>query len=102
MLENKLHYTKLYDCYKELFTESQREYFESYFYDDLSLSEISENLNVSRAGISKQLKNIKIQLDQYEDKISLGKIYSEIDIICENFESMNKSEILDKLEKIGR
>ncbi len=101
MLENKLYYNKLFDCYGSLFTNSQREYFVSYFHDDLSLSEISENLNVSRAGISKQLKVIKEALDNYEDKLGNLKMYDEIDYVCNNIDSLSKDEIIKILSKFG-
>ncbi len=100
MLENKSYYIKLYDCYHKLFTKTQKEYFESYFYDDLSLSEISENLDVSRAGISKQLKNIKMLLDMYEEKLELAKLYDTIDMICED-NQLSREEIITKLKLIG-
>ncbi len=101
MLEKKSYYINLYDCYSMLLTPSQREYFEAYFCDDLSLSEVSENLNVSRAGISKQLKHIKSLLDMYEEKIGLFKIYNVIDTIIEDGDNLSKKDILLKLEKIG-
>lgn len=101
MLENKLYYNKLFDCYGNLFTDAQREYFISYFHDDLSLSEISENLNVSRAGISKQLKVIKETLDNYEEKLGNLKMYEEIDYICANIDSLNKEDIIKLLIKFG-
>lgn len=101
MLENKLYYNKLFDCYGTLFTEAQREYFISYFHDDLSLSEISENLNVSRAGISKQLKVIKESLDNYEEKLCLAKIYDNVQYIDENLDQLSKDEISNLLCNIG-
>ena len=46
---------KLYDIYKNLLTEKQREYFEYYFFEDLSLSEISEITGVSKSFVGKTL-----------------------------------------------
>ena len=37
----------LYDYYGNLLTSSQQNYFVEYYFNNLSLSEISENLNVS-------------------------------------------------------
>ncbi len=101
MLENKLYYNKLFDCYGSLFTSSQQEYYISYFHDDLSLSEISENLNVSRAGISKQLKVVKQALDNYEEKLGLCKICDKLDYINEHIDVLSKSEIKEFIENIG-
>ena len=46
----------LYDYYGELFNDKQKEYFEYYYFDNLSLQEISENLNISRNAIHKSLR----------------------------------------------
>ena len=44
----------LYDCYKDLFTEKQQLYFESYYWENLSLSEIATNYHVSRNAVHNQ------------------------------------------------
>lgn len=100
MLENKSYYNKLFDCYGTLFTSSQVECFRQYFHDDLSLSEISENLCVSRAAISKQLKVIKETLENYETQLHLVRIYDDIDKIVEEFDSLGKLEIKCMLEEL--
>ena len=46
----------LYDYYGNLLTSSQQNYFVEYYFNNLSLSEISENLNVSRNAAHKQLR----------------------------------------------
>lgn len=68
----------LYDYYERLLTDKQKEYFSLYYFDNLSLSEISENLLVSRNAIHKSLKNIESLLLDYEDKL---KIYHKTKII---------------------
>ncbi len=98
MLENKSYYNKLFDCYGMLFTDNQIEYFKQYFHDDLSLSEISENLSISRAAISKQLKYIKEMLEHYEQQLHLAELYDNLDEIVNDFESLSKEEIRSKLE----
>ena len=64
----------LYDYYESLLSDKQKEYFSLYYFDNLSLSEISENLSVSRNAIHKSLKNIEVLLLEYEDKL---KIYDK-------------------------
>lgn len=63
----------LFDYYGDLLSESQRNYFESYYFDNLSLSEISENYSVSRNAISKDLKLVSEKLNIFEDKLGLIK-----------------------------
>ena len=43
--------TMLYDFYGELLTDRQKEFFDYYYNDDLSLSEIAENAGISRQGV---------------------------------------------------
>ncbi len=61
----------LYDYYGVLFTEKQREYFEEYYFDNLSLGEISENEDKSRNAIHKVVKGMVSKLYEYEDKLKL-------------------------------
>ena len=41
----------LYDFYGELLNDKQKECFEDYYFNNLSLGEISENMNLSRNAI---------------------------------------------------
>ncbi len=68
----------LYDIYQALLTEKQRQYFEDYYYMDLSISEISENYNISRNGAFDQIKRTVATLFDYEDKLHLHEKYNKI------------------------
>ena len=46
----------LFELYKGMLTEKQQEAFVNYYYDDLSLSEISENTGISRQGARDAIK----------------------------------------------
>ncbi len=101
MIENKIYYTELFDCYSSLFSELSQNYFYAYFNEDMSLSEIAQRYGVSRAAVSKQLKHIKISLDDYESKLKLLEIYKAIDYIEDNSITLSKDEIVKILEKFG-
>ena len=64
--------TMLYDFFGELLTDKQREYFEYYYCDDLSLGEISELTGVCRQGVRDTLLRTERLLRQYEDKTRKG------------------------------
>ena len=98
-MEEYIYYNSLYDCYKKLLTGKQQNYFEDYYFSNLSLSEISENYNVSRNAIHKQLqKNIK-KLIEYEEKLNLYKNKKEIDSILEENDIIKIKNRLKKLNE---
>ena len=61
----------LYDIYGNLLTDKQKEYFEDYYFMDLSISEIAENHNISRNGVHDQIKRAVSALEDYESKLRL-------------------------------
>lgn len=72
-MDIRSYYIILYDYYSNLFSLKQKEYFEYYYFNNLSLSEISENVNVSRNAIHKSIKLIEKKLLFYEDSLGLYK-----------------------------
>ena len=83
-MDRVIYLNLLYDCYKELFTEKQQMYFEEYYFDNLSLSEIAENNDVSRNAVHNQLKIMEEKLIELEDKLKINKKKEELLSILEN------------------
>ena len=65
---------ELYDLYKNILTNKQREYFEYYYFEDMSFSEISHNLNVSKSNIGKVIKVVENKLKTLENVLHLKEI----------------------------
>ena len=61
----------LYDFYGELLNDTQKEVFEEYVLDNLSLSEIAEQRGISRQGVHDMIKRSSKALEEYEDKLHL-------------------------------
>ena len=61
----------LYDYYGELFTDVQRKYFEDYYFNNYTLSEIATNYKVSRNAVYKNINATMEKLLFYEDKLKL-------------------------------
>ena len=61
----------LLDFYGNMLTERQREIMNLYYEDNLSLSEIAEELNISKQGVSDSLKRSEIVLYDTESKLKL-------------------------------
>lgn len=98
-MEEFIYYNNLYDCYSSLLTEKQRIYFEEYYFNNLSLSEISQNYGVSRNAVYKQIQITIEKLKEYEEKLGLykKKEYLEKELENQKFEEVKK--IIDKLLK---
>ncbi len=96
-MNKRIYLNNLYDYYKELFTQKQQEYFEEYYYNNLSLSEIAENNNVSRNAVHNQIKIVESRLEELESILCLyNKKHQIMDLI---FNEVSK-ETLDKVENI--
>ena len=65
------YHISLFDTYKVLLTEKQQQYFTLYYYEDLTLSEIALEKNVSRNAVFDQIKKVIITLEEYEEKMKL-------------------------------
>ena len=71
MYEKIVQIALLFDFYGQLLTEKQIEIIDMYYGNDLSLSEISEQLGISRQGVYDTLKRAEKTLFEYEDKLGL-------------------------------
>ena len=87
----------LYDIYKDLLTDKQREYFQNYYFEDLTLQEASDELNVSKQIISKTILQVTNKLKKYESTLHLNKIYNVLTVIRETTTDENIKKELDKL-----
>ena len=85
----------LYDYYSELFNDKQKKYFEEYYFDNLSLSEISENEGISRNAVHKCIKSVVSKLYEYEDKL---KIYDKDNKIRDIIKDIDDDKIRRELE----
>ena len=60
--------TMLFDFYGELLTERQKEFFDLYYNEDLSLAEIAENAGISRQGVRDVIVRAEGIMQEVEDK----------------------------------
>ncbi len=73
MLEKVNRMNELYDAYQVLLTSKQKTYLELYYQEDLSLSEIAEQFEVSRNAVFDNIKRTEKLLEDYETKLQLLK-----------------------------
>ena len=78
-LERRVQLSRLYDLYGPLLTERQRRVYEMHELDDLSLSEIADELGISRQGVSDQLQRARDRLDEIETLLGCGERFRRIE-----------------------
>ena len=81
----------LFEQYKELLTDKQREIVSLYYEEDYSLGEISENLNVSRQGVYDTLKRSEKILKDYENKLHLVEKIQEQEFRSRMFQRSHRT-----------
>ena len=77
MAEKDLSLTILFDIYGGLLSENERNAFEYYYCDDLSLSEIAEIMKMTRQGVRDNIVRAEKLLRDCEEKLGLKKKFSE-------------------------
>ena len=70
--------TMLFDFYGELLTDRQKEFFDLYYNEDLSLAEIAENAGISRQGVRDVIVRAEAQMQEIEDKTGLIKRFEQV------------------------
>lgn len=68
----------LYDFYGELLTNHQKEIYEQFIVEDLSLSEIAKDAGISRQGVHDLIKRCNRILEEYEEKLHLVEKFISI------------------------
>ena len=71
MPEGRLYRTMLLDFYGELLTERQRECYDLHYNEDLSLSEIAEQCDISRQGAWDNIRRASDAMEEFEAKTGL-------------------------------
>ena len=100
----------LYDFYGELLTDHQKEIYEQFVLEDLSLSEIAQDAGISRQGVHDLVKRCQKTLEGYEQKLHLVERFlsikekvHEMEDLLEQYEKteQNPEEMIAKIRKIS-
>ena len=93
-MEEFVYYNNLFDVYGSLLTEKEQTTFKDYYQEDLSLSEIANENNVSRAAVQKTIKTVLDKLKYYEDMLHIyDKNVRLREILNQNDINLVKNEI---------
>ena len=94
----------LIDYYGSLLTKHQLSILDDYFKDDLSMNEIAENREISKAAVSDVINRSIKQLENYENKLKLIKQSEKLDKIISELENGDNEykKLANKLINIFR
>ena len=88
MKPDKLSMSLLLDCYGELLTQKQRDCFDLYCNQDLTLAEIAELQGTSRQGVHDAVSRAETQLLRYEEVTRCLERQRWIDTIVSGLETL--------------
>ena len=86
----------LYDFYGELLTNHQKEIYEQFVLDDLSLSEIAESAGISRQGVHDLVKRCNKILEGYEAKLHLVEKFLSVKAKVQKMNELLEEESKDE------
>ena len=91
-MDKKIEISMLCQTYGKMLTEKQYEVINDYYNNDLSLSEIAENNNITRQAVRDIIKKGEIKLFELEEKLAFMKRTMK--------QEKKLQEILEELSKI--
>lgn len=102
-LDEFLEISTLLDYYKNLLSDKQKEYLLEHFEEDLSLSEIAKNNNVTRQAVYDNIKRGIKQLKEFEEQLGFYKrekeIYFKLKSLQDEFKLEKLNEIVENYFK---
>ena len=110
MFEKDLNIAFLLDFYGDVLTQRKRDALDFYYNQDMSLSEIAEEMSISRQGVRDMIKKAEDELFFYEEKLGLAGKFKDAQThatralqLCkqENVDEAIKDEIRKLLERVG-
>ena len=107
-MEEKLEQAYLYDFYGELLNEHQRQVYEDFVFNDLSLGEIASEEGISRQGVADLITRCTKKLLDYEAKLHLVEKFMSInsDIrriheLTNDFKKSHNELLMNEIEAIS-
>lgn len=92
----------LCQIYGKLLTEKQYQVLDDYYNNDLSLSEIAENLNITRQAVRDNIKKGENKLFEYEEKLDvMKKTIDQEEKIAIILSEINKIESKSSDKEVG-
>ena len=100
-MEKFVERTLLYDFNGELLTKRQQQIYESVVLEDYSLSEVAEELNISRQGVHDMIRRCDKALEEYEEKLHLVEKFVNIRAQVQKIEQLASGYHADDIVAIS-
>ena len=100
-MEKFVEKTLLYDFYGELLTKKQQDIYESVVLEDYSLSEVAEDMGISRQGVYDMIKRCNKALEEYENKLHLVEKFIHIRQNVQKIQKLAELYQAQEIEKIS-
>lgn len=97
-LAKDLKISALLDFYGCFLSEKQRNLLHHYYDEDLSLSEIAENEQITRQGVRDLIKRGELQLKKYEDECGWCKKMTDLQTVIDSDDADGLK--IEKIENI--
>ena len=94
MSEKNMRYCLLLDFYGEVLSSGQREMMDLYYNEDFSLSEIADEIGITRQGVRDAVRRAEESLDSLEEKLGLAARFDRL--------RTQRAEIMALLSDIDR
>ena len=78
----------LFDFYGDVLTPRQKEFYDLYYNEDLSLAEIAENNGITRQGVRDAIKRGEGTILELEDKVGFARRYRAVQEGIESLEQL--------------
>ena len=109
-MEKNVKISILCDLYGNLLTKKQFEFIDDYYNNDLSLSEIAENNNITRQAVRDIIKKGEKKLFEYEEKLmymkrmlkqekKIEQVLSELNKIQKEYSDEQVAVVLEHIKK---
>ncbi len=109
-MERNVKISLLCQLYGKLLTKKQYDFIEDYYNNDLSLSEIAENNNITRQAVRDIIKKGEKKLFEYEEKLlfmkrmlnqekRIEKALSELTKIQKDYSDKEIANVLENVKK---
>ncbi len=96
-MDKFFYYNNLFSVYQNLLTLKEQNIFSLYYEENLSLSEIAENLGISRSAVGNKVKIVEKKLQNYEN---LLHVWEKNEILKECLELIGNQKVCKKIQNV--